>query len=137
MMSIISYGKICGLILRCLFLCNNSRLNFADAILYEPFCCDESPTCHKDVPYGTPIHTHHSVSGLLMYSKKFKSKRLPWASTRSIGFSAFSRSVLKTFRTSNVLTISNKMLVHAWTRALWLLVKPLNVSALAELIQVS
>ena len=39
-------------------------------ILKHPFCSPESPTCHKEFPLGTPMHTAHLCCDIFMYSKK-------------------------------------------------------------------
>ena len=53
--------------LSCSFFLIISILALVDTILNTPICSAKSPTCHRLVPYGTPIHAHQGWRGSLTY----------------------------------------------------------------------
>ena len=77
------------------------------AILYNPFCCFESSTCHKLVPYCTPMQQIYKYVGSLTSFKKCNPSLHLCPSRISNGWLLVDQS--KTSRLSNISTIRLKI----------------------------
>jgi hypothetical protein len=81
---------------------------FLLTIFNVPSCSVLSPTCHTDVPYGTPIQHVQCLFDSKLYSRKGSSNRLPYPFHRRNGYTPSLR--LKSSKTS----ILDNMLVSRW-----------------------